>query len=147
MYRKRTLGPPMISLLLRAKNVPPHRKPTFHRSGYQGIYKVDLLRKSFLASSTTCFSAVPKDSFWTYAEGLVHKAAEFPYKSLKNKPLDTQERDYNHALSRIRVKIEHIFAKIKVFRILSHRYRNKRKRYAVKFNIIAGIVNLKNGFA
>jgi transposase len=25
-------------------------------------------------------------------------------------------------------------------------YRNKIKRYAVKFNIIAGIVNLKNGF-
>jgi|LauGreDrversion4_2_1035121.scaffolds.fasta_scaffold374655_2 hypothetical protein len=30
----------------------------------------DLLRKSFLASLTPCLSAVPKDSFWTYAAGL-----------------------------------------------------------------------------
>jgi hypothetical protein len=31
--------------------------------------------------------------------------------------------------------------------MMSERYRNKCKRYGVKFNIIAGIVNLKNGFA
>jgi hypothetical protein len=30
---------------------------------------------------------------------------------------------------------------------MSDRYRNKIKRYGVKFNIIAGIVNLKNSFA
>jgi hypothetical protein len=29
---------------------------------------------------------------------------------------------------------------------MSDGYRNKIKRYAVKFNIIAGILNLKNGF-
>jgi len=43
-------------------------------------------------------------------------------------------------------KVEHIFGNIKTFKIMSDHYRNKRKRYAVKFNIIAGIVNLKNGF-
>lgn len=75
-----------------------------------------------------------------------HKAAEFPYKSSKNKPLDAEEKTYNQALSRIRVKVEHIIGDLKTFKILSHRYRNKRKRYAVKFMIIAGIVNLKNGF-
>jgi hypothetical protein len=32
---------------------------------------LELLRKSFLASSTTCLSAVPKDSFWTYAAVLL----------------------------------------------------------------------------
>jgi len=59
----------------------------------------------------------------------------------------TLEKEYNTALSRIRVKIENIIGDLKTFRILSDRYRNKRKRYGVKFNIIAGIVNLKNGFA
>jgi len=39
--------------------------------------------------------------------------------------------------------IEHIFRKLKVFRILSERYRNRRKRFAVRFNLIASIYNLE----
>lgn len=76
----------------------------------------------------------------------LHPPTEIPYKSSKNKPLDSDEKDYNQALSRIRVKVEHVIAQLKTFRILSDRYRNKRKRYHVKFNIIAGLVNMKNGF-
>ena len=75
----------------------------------------------------------------------LHSHAEF--KARKTKPLDKEEKEYNRALSRIRVKVENILGQIKVFRILSERYRNKRRRYGLKFNIIAGIVNLKNGFA
>jgi transposase len=77
----------------------------------------------------------------------IHQNADFPYKSSKNKPLDAEEKAYNSALSRLRVKVEHIFAQLKIFKILSDRYRNKRKRYGVKVNIIAGLVNLKNGFS
>jgi transposase len=77
----------------------------------------------------------------------LHKEADFPYKASKNKPLDDDEKAYNRGLSRLRVKVEHIIGDLKTFRILSDRYRNKRKRYGVKINIIAGLVNLKNGFA
>jgi len=77
----------------------------------------------------------------------IHEESEFPFKATKNKPLDKEEKEYNHALSKIRVKVENILAQIKIFKIMSDRYRNKRKRYGVKFNIIAGIVNMKNGFA
>jgi hypothetical protein len=77
----------------------------------------------------------------------MHQNADFPYKASKNKPLDAEEKEYNTVLSRVRVVVEHIFGDIKTFKIMADRYRNKRKRYAVKFNIIAGIVNLKNGFA
>jgi hypothetical protein len=52
----------------------------------------------------------------------------------------------NTALSRFWSVFEHIFGDIKTFKIMSDGYRNKIKRYAVKFNIIAGIVNLKNSF-
>lgn len=76
-----------------------------------------------------------------------HPNAEIPYKASKNKPLDKEEKEYNRALSRVRVKVENVLGQLKVFRILSDRYRNKCKRYGIKFNIIAGIVNLKNGFA
>lgn len=77
----------------------------------------------------------------------LHPEIELPFKASKKKPLDREEKEYNTALSRIRVKVENIIGDLKTFRILSDRYRNRRKRYNVKFNIIAGIVNLKNGFA
>jgi hypothetical protein len=77
----------------------------------------------------------------------LHQDVDLPYKSSKNKPLNLEEKEYNTALSRIRVTVENILGDIKTFKILSDRYRNKRKRYNVKFNIIAGIVNIKNGFA
>ncbi len=79
--------------------------------------------------------------------GNLHAETELPYKETKTKKLDREEKEYNRALSRIRVTIENILGDIKTFRILADRYRNKRKRYNVKFKIIAGIVNLKNGFA
>lgn len=77
----------------------------------------------------------------------IHTATELPYKKSKHRPLDVEEKHYNQTLSRIRVKVENVFAQIKVFKILSYPYRNKCKRYNLKFNIIAGLVNMKNGFA
>ena len=77
----------------------------------------------------------------------LHKETEVPYKATKMRPLDQEEKDYNRALSRVRVTVEHIIGDIKTFRVLSERYRNKRKRYNIKFKIVAGIINLKNGFA
>jgi hypothetical protein len=44
------------------------------------------------------------------------------------------------------VRVEHAFAKLKAFRMLSDRYRYPRQAYAAKFAIIAGIVNLAAGF-
>lgn len=76
-----------------------------------------------------------------------HLDTELPYKATKAKPLNEEEKAYNRALSRIRVRVENILGDIKTFRILAERYRNKRKRYNIKFRIIAAIVNLKNGFA
>ncbi len=36
---------------------------------------------------------------------------------------------------------EHINRKLKIFKILSDRYRNRRKRFALRFNLIAGLYN------
>ena len=77
----------------------------------------------------------------------LHTQIELPYKATKTRPLGEEEKEYNQALSRLRVAVEHILGDIKTFRILADRYRNKCKRYDIKFKIIAGIVNLKNGFA
>ena len=75
-----------------------------------------------------------------------HQQTELPYKRQKGKPLTKDEKEYNHALSRIRVKVENIIRRLKIFRILCERYRNKRRGYGIKINIIAGIVNLKMGY-
>ncbi|WP_341826604.1 transposase family protein, partial [Candidatus Sarmatiella mevalonica] len=56
------------------------------------------------------------------------------------------QKKYNHIVSKRRIKVENIIAELKNFRILSHRYRNKRRGYNLKFNIVAGIVNFKNDF-
>lgn len=95
---------------------------------------------------------IPKDSTALADSGYqgldkLHARTEIPFKASKNKPLDKEDKNYNRALSRIRIKVENVLGQIKIFRILSDRYRNKNKRYNLKFNIIAGIVNFKNGFS
>lgn len=75
-----------------------------------------------------------------------HVATELPFKATKTKPLDEESKQYNTALSRIRVKVEHIFGDMKVFGIMKNVYRNSRDTYNQKFVIIAGLVNLRNGF-
>lgn len=74
-----------------------------------------------------------------------HSGAEIPYKKTKTKPLTKDERAYNHALSRFRVRVEHGIARVKSFRILSDRYRYPRNAYGAKFSIVAGILNLAAG--
>jgi hypothetical protein len=76
----------------------------------------------------------------------VHPAMEIPYKKPKKGKLTAEEREYNRALSSFRVRIENKIRELKIFRILSDLYRNKRRGYGLKFNIVAGLVNFKNGF-
>lgn len=76
----------------------------------------------------------------------IHHMAKTPIKKTKKKPLGFWQKIYNKLVAKQRIKVENVISDVKNFRILSHRYRNKRKAYNVKFNIIAGIVNFKNGF-
>ena len=88
---------------------------------------------------------IPKDSTAFADSGYqgldkLHIRTEIPFKASKKKSLDKEDKAYNRALSRIRVTVENVLRQIKIFRILSESYRNKNKRYNLKFNIIAGIV-------
>ena len=73
----------------------------------------------------------------------LHENCQTPYKKSKYHPLTKKEKQKNRTLARKRILIEHIFRKLKVFRILSERYRNRRKRFALRFNLIASIYNLE----
>lgn len=50
----------------------------------------------------------------------------------------------NKAISSRRMKIEHIIGRIKRFKIVAERYRNRLKRLGLRFNLICGIVNYEN---
>jgi transposase len=78
-------------------------------------------------------------------QGMVelHQNSQTPCKKSKYPPLTKKEKQQNRALARKRILMEHIFRKLKVFRILSQRYRNRRKRFALRFNLIASLYNLE----
>jgi len=73
----------------------------------------------------------------------LHENCQTPFKKSKYHPLTKRQKQRNRTLARKRIVIEHIFRKLKVFRILSERYRNRRKRFALRFNLIAAIYNLE----
>ena len=75
-----------------------------------------------------------------------HHQTEIPFKKPKKGKLTAEEKEYNHALSSFRVRVEHKIREIKIFKIMSDTYRNHRKAYGLKMNIVTGIVNLKAGF-
>ena len=71
----------------------------------------------------------------------IHKNSETPKKRTKNKPLTKSDKTKNHNLSSARILNENVIACIKKFKIISDRYRNRRKRFGLRFNLIAGIYN------
>ncbi|SNE36945.1 mobile genetic element [Streptococcus pneumoniae] len=68
------------------------------------------------------------------------------YESSKLKPLTLEDKSYNHVLSKERIKVENIFAKVKTFKMITTTYRNQRKRFGLRMNLIAGIINRELGF-
>jgi hypothetical protein len=70
-----------------------------------------------------------------------------PKKRSKNKSLTKDERQMNRDISSRRALNENVMGRLKRFKILSDRYRNRCKRFGLRFNLIAGIQNweLKHG--
>jgi hypothetical protein len=71
----------------------------------------------------------------------IHKLSETPIKRKKGKKLSKEEKQYNRLLNRLRVVVEHINRRLKIFRILSSTYRNRHRRFGLRANLIAGIYN------
>jgi len=71
----------------------------------------------------------------------IHKLSETPIKKKKGKKLTKEEKKYNRQLNRLRITVEHINRRLKIFKILSYPYRNRGKRFGLRANLIAGIYN------
>jgi transposase len=66
-----------------------------------------------------------------------------PPKKSKHHPRTPDEKANNREIARQRIGCEHRIGRWKVFRILMERYRNRRKRFGLRFNLIAAICNLE----
>ena len=64
-------------------------------------------------------------------------------KGSKSGELAQEEKAENKRISRERIFIENINAKIKVFKILTNKYRNRRKRFCLRISLICGIINVE----
>ncbi|QOD38656.1 hypothetical protein ID128_02170 [Candidatus Wolbachia massiliensis] len=49
-------------------------------------------------------------------------------------------------MASFRMRVENKIRELKIFKILSYVYRNFQKKYNMRFNITAGLVNLRHGF-
>jgi hypothetical protein len=78
----------------------------------------------------------------------VHTNSITPIKRKRGQKLTNEEKKYNRKVAQDRVLNENVIGSLKRFKIISDRYRNRRKRFGLRFNLIAGIYNfeLKNGF-
>jgi len=66
-----------------------------------------------------------------------------PVKKSKKQPLTKEDKSFNRMLSSSWVVGEHVNRSLKIFRILSERYRNRRKRFGLRANLIAGLYNFE----
>jgi len=75
--------------------------------------------------------------------GKIHPNSRHPKKHSRRTPLSRLDRQDNRALSRARLLNEHVIGALKRFKIIAERYRNRRKRFRLRFNLIAGIYNFQ----
>ena len=91
------------------------------------------LRAQTLCLADSGYQGIAKD----------HEQSQTPRKRSKHHPLTLtpEQKQDNRALSRRRIMIEHILGRLKVFKILSERSRNRRRRFGLRFNLIAAVYN------
>lgn len=71
----------------------------------------------------------------------LHANSRLPLKKPKGGFLSPADKTKNHELAGERIGIEHVNRRFKIFRILAERYRNRRRRYGVRCNLIAALYN------
>ena len=71
----------------------------------------------------------------------IHTNSQLPKKKTKKNPLTREDKKSNKKLSSLRALNENVIGMLKRFKIIADKYRNRRKRFGLRFNLIAGIYN------
>lgn len=64
-----------------------------------------------------------------------------PAKRSKHHLLTEEDRRLNREIAKIHIEVEHFNAKFKTFQIMAQPYRNRRKRFELRAELICGIIN------
>ncbi len=77
----------------------------------------------------------------------LHSNSQIPLKKPKGGSLSKEDKRFNRQLARQRIAIEHVNRRLKIFKILSLPYRNRRSRFGLRCNLIAAIYNFEVGLS
>jgi len=72
-----------------------------------------------------------------------HEQCYLPTKKPRNDELSTEQVKENSAIAKFRITVEHVIRSLKIWRILKETYRNRRKRFSLRFNLISAIYNFE----
>jgi hypothetical protein len=72
-----------------------------------------------------------------------HRLTVLPFKATKKRPPAPVERALNRAQAQLRVRVEQVIRRLKVFWILARPYRNRRRRFGLGLNLIVAIYNFE----
>ena len=70
-----------------------------------------------------------------------HGNSPMPKKRSNKNPLTVDDKRHNRAISRDRILAENVMGAVKRFKIVSDRYRNRRKRFDLRVTLIAAAYN------
>ncbi len=73
----------------------------------------------------------------------IHANVVLPHRKTKKNPFTKKQKQENHELASKREVVKNVIGLLKRFKIIADRYRNRRKRFGLRFNLIAGIYNLE----
>jgi hypothetical protein len=75
----------------------------------------------------------------------LHANSLTPFKKPRKAGLTEEQKKFNSKLSKFRIFIEHVNRRIKRFKILQYRYRNKQRKHLLRISLICGIYNHELG--
>ena len=73
----------------------------------------------------------------------IHSNCIKPIKRTKKKPLTREDKKHNHDVGSRRVMVEQTIRKLKIFKIVADPYRNRRKSFGLRVNLITAIYNFE----
>ena len=109
-------------------------------SSHGAVHDFELFKRNIKLISSEAFVLADKGYQGIYA---LHPNSLLPLKAKRRCKLDPELKIYNQEINKRRIGIEHVFGRLKTFKIFAERYRNRGKRLGLRFNLIAGIYNLE----
>ena len=73
----------------------------------------------------------------------IHPKPQVPKRNSKKKPLSKVEKKQNSMINTNRVIVENTIRKIKTFKLMAEKNRNRRKRFTLRLNLITAIINFE----